>query len=281
MRLARILPAHYVVLAIILLFFTFKAFVSHNPAAINEPGDMVHLFYNILNIQAWGVTNSLQWNHPAWSISAEWFAYLLFPFLAFQTAKLKNAWSNLVVIVLCFAALFCTMQVFQMPTLNFLPAYSLYRVLFEFIIGCSLYNIYKSTGTLKLGWLSILSVLGILAGSFYYVHDLYLFACIVCLLFSLAHGKGMIANVLSIKPAVYLGEISYSVYLVHDFLISRLKGFENSLDFFDKGLGLNLLVLALYLVILAISASGLYHYVEVPARNFIKTFSSFRKTVPG
>jgi peptidoglycan/LPS O-acetylase OafA/YrhL len=33
-------------------------------------------------LQAWGVTRSPGWNVPSWSISAEWFAYLLFPLLA-------------------------------------------------------------------------------------------------------------------------------------------------------------------------------------------------------
>ncbi|MCZ0212106.1 hypothetical protein OZK63_42855, partial [Streptomyces sp. UMAF16] len=29
--------------------------------------------------QAWGLGLAGGWNHPSWSISAEWFAYLTFP----------------------------------------------------------------------------------------------------------------------------------------------------------------------------------------------------------
>src|SRR3546814_19100256 len=39
------------------------------------------LFRSLL-VQDWGLTDALAWNDPAWSISAEFAAYLLFPLLA-------------------------------------------------------------------------------------------------------------------------------------------------------------------------------------------------------
>ena len=42
-------------------------------------------------LQAWGLGQGGGWNHPSWSISAEWFAYLLFPVFAVDEAWVGHA----------------------------------------------------------------------------------------------------------------------------------------------------------------------------------------------
>ena len=38
-------------------------------------------------VQNWGFSSELAWNDPAWSISTEVFAYLLFPFAAMLVGR--------------------------------------------------------------------------------------------------------------------------------------------------------------------------------------------------
>ena len=41
-------------------------------------------------VQAWTPVLELGWNYPSWSISAEWFAYLAFPFVVYAVARLAR-----------------------------------------------------------------------------------------------------------------------------------------------------------------------------------------------
>ena len=45
---------------------------------------------NLTLIQAWGLAPAAAFNHPSWSISAEWFAYLSFPAFAFVAWRLRE-----------------------------------------------------------------------------------------------------------------------------------------------------------------------------------------------
>jgi peptidoglycan/LPS O-acetylase OafA/YrhL len=65
-RFTRLYPVHITVLAGLVAIVSLAGIAGY---VLNNPQD-------------WGVTQSPGWNVPAWSISAEWFAYLLFPLLA-------------------------------------------------------------------------------------------------------------------------------------------------------------------------------------------------------
>lgn len=68
--LAILIPASYVALA--------HGAVANNPNAWR----LTDLPWYFALMHAWGFVDSAGWNPPSWSISAEWFAYLLFPLLA-------------------------------------------------------------------------------------------------------------------------------------------------------------------------------------------------------
>ena len=42
---------------------------------------------NLLFVQAWGAVSTDSWNFPSWLVSAEWFAYLVFPLTAWTSLK--------------------------------------------------------------------------------------------------------------------------------------------------------------------------------------------------
>ena len=49
--------------------------------------DLSDLPANLLFVQAWGAVSSDSWNFPSWLVSAEWFAYLVFPLTAWIALK--------------------------------------------------------------------------------------------------------------------------------------------------------------------------------------------------
>ena len=89
-------------------------------------------------LQAWGVTTTPRWNVPSWSISAEWFACLLFPLLAPALIGVRER--AIVVLELAVAALAATALLFTIAdwTLNTWVPPALTRVFGEFLCGAAL-----------------------------------------------------------------------------------------------------------------------------------------------
>lgn len=77
-RMARIYPLYAVMLALTILF----AALVHTTGRDMDNYPWAELPLHILMLQNWGFTDALSWNHPAWSISTELAAYLLFPLIA-------------------------------------------------------------------------------------------------------------------------------------------------------------------------------------------------------
>lgn len=79
-RLGRIWPLHLLTLGLFVLYAVAQiVFVGRT----SDHYDWSSLPQQLLMMHAWGTTDAATWNGPSWSISAEWFVYLLFPlFLA-------------------------------------------------------------------------------------------------------------------------------------------------------------------------------------------------------
>jgi peptidoglycan/LPS O-acetylase OafA/YrhL len=79
-RFIRLYPVHITVLAGLVATVSLAGAAGY---VLNNPQEWQwnDLLWQLTLLQAWGVTQSPGWNVPAWSISAEWFAYLLFPCL--------------------------------------------------------------------------------------------------------------------------------------------------------------------------------------------------------
>ncbi len=77
-RLARFYPLYLVTLAI---FIAVGIAVQMGvvSSSVSERYDFGLLPQNILLLQAWGTTPHLSFNYVSWSLSAEWFCYLLLP----------------------------------------------------------------------------------------------------------------------------------------------------------------------------------------------------------
>ena len=81
LRLARIYPLHVVMMLFYLLTAIVLALASHHPT-LGPEYNPTYFLLSLVLLQNWGFTNDTAWNVPAWSISTEWFAYLIFPLLA-------------------------------------------------------------------------------------------------------------------------------------------------------------------------------------------------------
>lgn len=80
-RLARLYPLHLITLSIFVAFAILVHLGFFHSEAADSRYDLSALPANLLLIQGWGVTNDLTFNYVSWSLSGEWFAYLMFPAL--------------------------------------------------------------------------------------------------------------------------------------------------------------------------------------------------------
>ena len=77
-RFARIYPLHLLILGGFALYAGGAILFGSATLAGQDPG---YFLASLFLVQNWGFTDALRWNVPAWSISTEALAYLLFPVL--------------------------------------------------------------------------------------------------------------------------------------------------------------------------------------------------------
>ena len=229
---------------------------------------------NLLMVHAWGLAPVAGWNHPSWSISAEWFAYLCFPAFAFVFWRLRD---RPVVAVLGAAAFLATLYfVFEQwagfPLTEATIRWGALRIVPCFALGCALYLMYRKA-PLKAPALTSAGFLVLMLGSAWLgLWDAITVLLAGGLILSLASLPNERAGWLASKPAVYLGEISYSVYMVCvPWKLLAVNLAAKVTDAPDKQL--HVFVWLAILALLPVVAAASYHLVEHPARKALRAWA--------
>ncbi|MFM5950311.1 MAG: acyltransferase family protein [Novosphingobium sp.] len=264
-RFARVWPLHAAILAAFVGFAALLIATGRNASGY----PLAELPLHLLLIQNWGLTPDLSWNHPAWSISTEFAAYLLFPALA-----LAARWDRLPswVLVLTAAALAGAIHIlFALHGYtglgNDIPGMGLWRCLAGFAMGCMLCQLWQRwQGVPRGGAYAGLAFVSFAAASLVLglPETAFVPATFFAGLLALALGRGPLVQLLGAKALTYLGEISYSTYLAHFLLFIMFK-----LAFVDTSLQLGWGGLAGFLALVLAASVGLYHGLEKPAQRWL------------
>ena len=232
---------------------------------------------NLLMVHAWGLAPAAGWNHPSWSISAEWFAYLCFPAFAFVFWRLRDKPATAVLGAAAFLAVlyFVFEQWAGFPLTEATIRWGALRIVPCFALGCALYLVYRKAPLKAPGVSAAIFLALMLASAAVGLWDAITVLLAGGLILSLASLPNARAGWLASKPAVYLGEISYSVYMVcvpWKLLAVNLAAKVTAAP--DKQLQLFvwLAILALLPVVAALS----YHLVERPARKALRDWPKRR-----
>lgn len=272
-RVARIWPLHLVMLGFgLCLALAMRATGRETPQF-----PLAELPLHVVLVQNWGLTPELAWNDPAWSISCELAAYLLFPLLALTidgrrvpTPAILGAIAAslllLHVILTGYGAIILGEQI---------PRFGMIRCILEFACGTAI-------GALWLRWraqwrlpaalalaLAALLLASWVAGRL--PETLAVPAAFAALLLALALTAGRPHNPLEIAPFHYLGEISYATYLAHFLLWFAFK-----LAFVSDAHAVGWPLTAAYLALVLAGSAALYHAIERPAQRWINALS-FRR----
>jgi peptidoglycan/LPS O-acetylase OafA/YrhL len=278
-RFARLYPLTFVVTC--LLFATYLTGTWTPEWEINSSKFLCSIFFlNIFDFV------SCQINPPAWSISAEFFAYLSFPLIMLLLPGKKGALTYVLSIIVL-SLLYGTVQelyTYLTPENVYWQhsnAFALFRVLLGFLIGCVLYALYKTNyeesdtrqarRNEKAFWAVILSLLVLLT---VLPSALLVYPLFPWLIYTLACAGGVVKKFFSLPFIVYLGKISFSIYIVHIPVSEIFRAFlHDTYAALDPATD-QILIWGHFVVILSavigVAAIG-YHMVEDPARRYIKS----------
>lgn len=279
-RLSRIYPVHLVTLAATILIWlvAMKMGATFSPAAF----DPAVLPQHLLMIHAWGTTPMVQWNFPSWSISAEWFAYLTFPVAAtLVLAFRRRPMIGVAVAMGLFAVMALTAAALGLP-LPEITRLGAIRIVPGFLTGAALYGLGQRIALPRAGALAGLGVATawiVLASSFR-APDLAIWPAFALLILSLAETSKMEPRgALGNAPLVYLGEVSYAVYMTH---LPVDIAYFHALDRIAPDLAGPAAWLAWAGVFGAtlLASIAVYHLVERPARAWMRAHDPFSRVGP-
>jgi peptidoglycan/LPS O-acetylase OafA/YrhL len=271
-RIARVYPLHLATLAGIGLLGAGAVLLGLQVGSGILAWDVLPA--NILMVHAWGFASQAGWNHPSWSISAEWFAYLSFPLFAWATVRMRDR--PLLAVAGALAGLFVTYIVFQrlagFPLTQATFAWGALRIVPCFALGCALYLLWRSRAvqgrtTAVLG--SALSVVTLVLSAAAGAPDGVIVAAGAMLILFLAASAQNGSKLGTHRVWVYLGEISYALYMVAiPWQLVFVNVAARILHLPEKQLPLS--VWLIYLASAVIVAAVAHHLVERPAREGVR-----------
>ncbi|WP_165191163.1 acyltransferase family protein [Caulobacter soli] len=273
-RLARVYPLHLVTLAGVGLM----AAVAGLAGIAVDPNMLAWsaLPANLLLVQAWGFAPVSGWNHPSWSISAEWFAYLSFPAFAWAAWRLRDRPRLAVGLALALIAglypLFQALAGFSLTEATI--RWGFLRIVPCFAYGCALHALWRSglvTGRFS-GVGACLAGAAVLLAVHFGAPDPFIIITLGALIVMLAALAATGSRFASQAPLVYLGEISYSTYMICiPWKILAVNAAEKLLKIDGDQLPAYawLLIVAALVPLSALS----YHIIEKPMRERMKTWA--------
>lgn len=271
-RLARLYPLHALTLVVLVAGFLVAARLGFQP---NHPEHYVfdhHLVLQALLIHGWGFEDGLRWNVPSWSISAEFFLYLCFwPVSALALWRARRR-TLLLSVVLVLAATVLGLRALGYESLHVPMGHALVRAGGEFLAGCLLFALYRQRVPDREAprglWSVLLLVCGGLALSPWADPWMAWGSCLV--IYGLAADRRCLpARLLSCRPAVWLGTISYSIYLTHYLVIALVRRLVPEVARVGLGPGLGLAFTGGIVVAVLLVAAAAYYAVERPARRWL------------
>ena len=268
-RVRRILP---VLILVVLVTLILSRYVLYAPDISNLGTQGIASLLSFANVSQW-LQSGNYWGFTAenspllhtWSLSVEEQFYLLFPILLILSLRFFSRWLIPIVVALCVFSLL----IFLYGSKNH-PDATFYLVptrAWELGAGAlvALFLYHQKFQVKNNQFLSIIGLIAIL-GSFYFLHGesgisqllfIPVAGAVLVILFSQSE-QSLVNKLLRLKPIVYTGKISYSLYLWHwpVLVLSNNLSLKTGVEYS----GLLLITIIIVLSVLS------YHFIEQTTR---------------
>lgn len=288
-RFARIYPLHLFTL-LLLVGLEFSKIYLLDPLAFTSKFNLTALFANLLLLQAFDLNCpplfwcNTYWNEPAWSVSVEFVIYGIFPFLVVLLAK-NNSKLDRITYATALILIFLLIKFTRGNLDAIIGIPSIARCGLECILGIITYKVYRRDNYRQYWNLDLMAI-----GSITWIvlilhnwtdklrslHDWAILPAFSILILAISYKKsGSVAKFVNSPFMLYLGTISYSIYLIH-WPIAELLKFSWNYQFpLAFGSSLNQIQAAIalcgFVLITILCASVTYRFIELPVRNFAKS----------
>ena len=273
-RFARIYPLYLLASLMLIGFFVYDSKVAVK---------LQDVFLNVFMIQSWVPGKALTLNFPSWSLSVELFFYICFPFL-FNLLYRRFSYQKLLLPFILFFGLTQVVFIFLLQSQLYQgPHTGSHDLLFyfplvhlsQFLLGNLAGLYFISTKNRKqrnnsIYILLLIVVCGLILSfdnTFKYHNGLLAFIFIPLILL-ISNDNGWISKLCNKKLMIYLGKISYGVYILQIPVFVIFKKILKNLDIQD-----NTFIFYSSLIVLLVFSSITYQYIEAPLRKKIKSIT--------
>jgi len=283
-RLARLYPLHLAIVASVLIMVLGASVfgVSFDPSTYTTEG----FFKTLFLVQAWFPSEvGFNWSGPSWSLSAEWFAYLLFPIYAALAVRMQmRPWLLLALGVVSYVVIDAAyISIFGKVLPRAEDDMGILRIAPAFLIGMALYALGKRwRWSRPVAAAAALFTTVLLLGAMQLSLDDRIIVALsapVVLTWSLL-ARADCEGPLAAPALVFAGEASFALYLVHMPVIVAFKGVVAELRGIDSAFRMTPVELTGVFVATALIAAALHLLVEKPGRVWVRRRFERAKTEP-
>lgn len=232
LRLGRLYPLHLAMFLAFIMVELVQLLIPADVGALHQPfqgpGESVGaMTANVFLIHSLGILDKFSFNGPSWSISVEFFAYILFAFIIVHTGRYSNY-----IIGACLVASLAILAIYHGHLYAKLD-YGFFRCVYGFAFGVFVWEIYSKIGhkfrpimqnkvkanlyEIVLLILTILYIQFLSYGTTSFLAPL-VFSFVV---FLFAFEGGICSRILKNKLFLLLGMLSYSIYMTHVFIAGK------------------------------------------------------------
>jgi len=293
-RFGRLWPLHAAMLAVLVLLEFSHLLIAHwhpiagERTAFAADRSVAAILSNLFLVQALGLHPYETWNGPSWSISVEFFTYLVFAATCFAVPNRRLRLAASIVLALGGAIVLARYAPFGMRETF---RWGLPRCLYGFFLGTIAYDAWRrgfvrwlaGTGAEAAAVVAVVVFIVFVPGHAafeYLAPPLFALAVVV-----FAGGRGTISRLLSTRAPAALGRWSYSIYMVHTPVLAVMFSavhvaelglgahwlihLPNGQAMLDLGNGAeNSVLFVLYLAITVALAAMTFKHIELPGQGF-------------
>ena len=228
-RFGRLWPLHAAMLLALIGLELAHVIIAHwhpiagERAAFTADRSPFAILTNLFLVQALGLHPYETWNGPAWSISTEFYTYLIFAGVCFLAPRFRTLLSLLLaglgIVLLARFSRYGMRETFD---------WGIARCVYGFFTGVLTYEIWKrGAGKIPGGTLMEAAMLAAVVAFLPFVPGHFALEYFAPLLFAaavliFAGERGAVSRALVSRPAAALGRWSYSLYMVHTLVLAVL-----------------------------------------------------------